>query len=241
MADDANDVLMTFLNGANGVPAECQAVWAPADAMKMDFTTGNFFEIESFTFGGGLESEDDHTKESGNGGSTSSSGEGGNRLSGRGNTTQTGSSTGNPQNSKKSDRRGNKFSNYILQGSLRYPIDLQEISINRQLDKASPVFLQSCLNLQPFTKAVIVKRKVVGNVQANMGANVEHRGFLRMEFKEPLITSVEWSDGENVKETLKFISRGVKVIYRPQKPDGSLGPAVEASWDPTRRLTGSGR
>ena len=161
----------------------------------------------------------------------SSSSSGGNSLHGSGRGKRSGS--GKP----KKVSRGNKFSKYILEGSLQYPIDLEEISISRQLDKASPIFLQSCLKLQPFTKAVIVKRKVVGGVMAK--SSVRHLGFLRLEFTKPLITAVDWEDGEIVREKLKFICRGVTVAYRPQKPDGSLGDPVSMSWDLSRALVGS--
>ncbi len=221
MAEDSTDVLMTFLNGGNGVPAECQAKWDKGDSMKTDFTTGTFFQIDDFSLGAGLESEDSDDEEDSRGESSS----GGNNLSSRNARKSSGS-----QKSKKS--RGNKFSKYILEGSLRYPIDMEEISISRQLDKASPIFLESCLKLHAFTKAVIVKRKVVGGVMAK--SNVSHQGFLRLEFNAPLITSVDWEDGDTVQEKLKFICRGVSVAYRPQKPDGSLGDPVSMSWDLSR-------
>ncbi len=209
MATESTDVLMTFLNGGEGVAAECSTVWNISDSMKADFSTGTFFEIDDFSIGGGLESEDSEEKSSS--GSTSGTGDNGLR-------TRDSANKGQTEKSKKA-ARGNKFANYILSGSLVYPIDMQEISISRQLDKASPVFLASCLNLNPFTKAVIVKRKVVGG-SAGQGVSVNLMGFLRMEFTSPLITSVEWEDGEIVKEKIKFVCRGFTVIYKPQRTRG---------------------
>lgn len=227
MADDSTDVLMTFTGGTK-FEAECQATWAQEDTMKSDFSAGAFFQIEDFSLSGGLETEESSEEKSRNGSESSS---GGNQLRGNG------GKDGRDGGLKKSKKayRGNKFANYILEGSLRYPIDLQEISISRQFDKASPIFLQSCLKLVPFTKAVIVKRKVVGGVTET--SSVRHLGFLRMEFTKPLITSIDWEDGDIVREKLKFVCRGLMIAYRPQKPDGSLGDPVSMSWDPSRPLT----
>lgn len=225
MANDATDVLMTFIHGGDGVPAECSSVWNISDSMKADFSTGMFFEIDDFSIGGGLESED--SEEKSNNGSRTGTGDNGLRT--RDNT------QGQSDKSKKA-ARGNKFANYILSGSLAYPIDMQEISISRQLDKASPIFLASCLNLTPFNKAVIVKRKVVGG-SAGQSVSVNLMGFLRMEFTSPLITSVEWEDSEIVKEKIKFVCRGFSVIYKPQKHDGTLGEQISMSWKPSRKLT----
>jgi hypothetical protein len=226
MANESTDVLMTFILSSGGVPAECTALWDDGDTMHKDFTSGCYFEIEDFNLGAGLESDDVNSDKT-TGGSAK-----GNNLRTRG------PQKGGAQGDGKMSARGNKFAKYILEGSLNYPIDVQEISISRQMDMASPVLLDSCLHLTPFTKAVIVKRKVVGGVsEDNL---VHHRGFLRLDFDKPLITSVEWEDGEVVKEKLKFICRGFKVTYRPQNNDGTLGSEVPMNWKPSSRLAGSG-
>lgn len=230
MADDSNDVLMTFLMEGKGVAAECQAVWAKDDGMKADFTDGHFFEIEDFSFGGGLEPSDYHEEE--NDGVTTFPRQG---LSTR-NPLSNQVSGGGSRKSKKARR--NKFTNYFTKGdAVDYGAHLQDISVSRLLDVASPNFLQYCLEMKSFTKAVIVKRKVVGKAH---GGTREHRGFLRLEFEEPLITGVEWEDGEVVKEKLKFICRGVTVTYRPQQNDGSLGNPVNAHWNWKTSLKNSG-
>jgi hypothetical protein len=232
MANDSTDVLMTFIDSSGeGVAAECASVWNIQDGLKAGFSPGCYFEIEDFTFGGGLESGDSGSEK--NGGRGSSSSGKGNSLSQRGENAKDGDS----DKSKRSSR-GNKFANYIMSGSLMYPLDVQEISFSRQLDMASPVLFWSCLKLIPFTQAIIVKRKVIGGV-ASRGVSVNLMGFFRLEFDKPLITSVEWEDGEIVKEKLKFVCRGGKVIYKPQKPDGTLGDPISITWKPQRDLTGN--
>jgi hypothetical protein len=227
MANESTDVLMTFLQGSAGVPAECRARWDDSDSMHKDFTDGCYFEIEDFNLGVGLESEDSASGKTAGGSAT-----GGNQLTARG------PQKGGNQDKGKMSARGNKFSKYILEGSLNYPIDVQEVSVSRQMDKASPVLLDSCLRLSPFTKAVIVKRKVVGGASGD--ANMHHMGFLRLEFDKPLITAVEWEDGEVAKEKLKFICRGLTITYLPQDDTGKLGaPVSPPKWTPSSRLTGT--
>ncbi|HTW70704.1 MAG TPA: type VI secretion system tube protein Hcp [Acetobacteraceae bacterium] len=233
MATGSTDILMTFNLGSSGVAAECTAQWDQSDTMHKDFTQGCYFEIEDFTLSGGLESDDGDTDKTTGGGSGHG---GGNSLTQRSTTPQ----KGNDQGNTKKGMRGNKFSKYVLEGSLKYTIDIQEISITRQMDKASPVLLDNCLKMTPFDKAVIVKRKVVGGVEGNTTAN--HRGFLRLEFEKPLITSIDWDDGEVVKEKLKFVCRGLTVIYLPQDNTGKLGKPVQMTYTPSRAIAGgSGR
>lgn len=234
MAEDSTDVLMTFTGGMK-FKAECQAQWDDDDTMKDDFSKDCFFQLEDFSLSGGLESEDYHEEKTGETNTSSSSNQS-NRLHGK-----DGNQTGGSSKNAKRRSRGGKFGSYILRekDDIKYPVELQEISVTRQLDSASPIFLEACLTQQAFKKAVIVKRKVVGGVTET--STVHHLGFLRMEFTEPLITSVDWEDGDVIKEKLKFVCRGLSVSYRPQKNDGTLGDPVPMVWDPKRAITGSGR
>lgn len=227
MASEPIDVLMTFIQkSGQGVLAECRAVMHPDDNSDMcaDFKEGCYFEIESFSFNAELSENTDDTSV---GAGTAV------RNAPRSRDPQKGGARGNGTMSASSG----KFAKYISQGSLNFKFEPQEVTISRQMDKASPILLDNCLKRIPFTKAVIVRRKVVG-VSGNLGGY--HRGFLRLDFSEPLITGVTWEDGDDVKETLKFIFRGLTVTYRPQKDTGEPGDKVPMSWNRQRALTGSG-
>lgn len=216
--DDASDVLMTFIvSGTTGVPAECLAKWDTSDTTMMaDFSSGSVFEVEDFSFGAGVESDEkDDDRKRGTAGSGTQG------LSQRSGDDKSGSLDG--KSSGKSG--GGKFRNYVSFGSVKgNRIEVQEISITRQVDKGSPTFLKNCLNLTPFAKAVLVKRKFTGN-------HDYHEAFLRIEFKEPLITSVDWDESEVLKEKIKFVCRGVTIAYKPQKEDGSLDVSSSMTWE----------
>lgn len=245
MANESTDVLMTFIGSSgSGLAAECSSVWNESDGLSTDFKAGYFFEVEDFSLGGGLESSDgsatDGSPTNGNGAPR------GNELRER----------DDLDNSRKEDRkgrdgsrskaahggRGNRFAKYVLEKAdpkKFLKLDVPEISVSRQMDMCSPLLFSACMDREAFTKAVIVKRKIVGGVDAS-GVTVPMMGYLRFEFDAPLITSIDWEDGDVVKEKFKFVCRGIKMTYRPQNPDGSLGEGVPATWSvPSTTQTGS--
>ena len=69
----------------------------------------------------------------------------------------------------------------------------------------------------------MIKRKAAAS-------NVSGHAFLRIDFTDVLVIGVDWDSGDVVKEKCKFICRGVKVQYKPQTSDGSLGAAVPGTW-----------
>lgn len=230
MADkESIDVLMTFIDsGGNGVAAEGTSAWDKDDTdMMKDFQDGKFFEVDDFTFSASLGGTEDSVGAEG-AGSSSSGKLGDNSLHappGRENASMT-------PNAGRKAGRGNRFAKYIESGTIEFKPEVQEVTITKQLEISSIRFLQSCFTYGKFQKAVLVKRKFTGNSDF-------HEAFLRLEFKEPLITGVEWDEGEIIREKLKFVCRGIVAAYRPQNRDGSLGDARSASWTPQRQLAGS--
>ena len=121
-----------------------------------------------------------------------------------------------------------KFNTWLMARSgsgqvFNYPLELEPISFSRMMDRASPVLLQAACDSREYTSATIVRRML-------LGGDSMPRAYLRLEFSPVLITSVDWSDGDLVKEDYKFICRSVKVQFKPQNNDGWLGPAVSGVW-----------
>jgi type VI protein secretion system component Hcp len=223
---ESNDVLMTFIdNNGRGVAAECTSVWDKDDTdMMKDFQDGKFFEVDDFDFGVSLGGSEDGGGGEG-GGSSAAANLGENSLHappGR---------DGAPTEKKKPSSSGSskRFAKYLEGGDMDFKPEVKEITITKQVDISSIRFLQSCLTYGKFQKAVLVKRKFTGGFAF-------HEAFLRLEFKEPLITGIDWDEGDIVKEKIKFICRGIIVAYRPQNQDGTLGDARSATWTPTRKL-----
>ena len=116
---------------------------------------------------------------------------------------------------------------------LNYDIDVHPFSFSRQMDMASPIFLEHCASVTPFARATLVKRKFTGNLGF-------HESYLRIVFTDVLLTGVEWDDGDFVKEKCSFVYRQMDVSYRPQKADGTLDKSVPGSWQAKRKTQGSG-
>jgi type VI protein secretion system component Hcp len=105
----------------------------------------------------------------------------------------------------------------------------EDVSITRMIDSSSPILLKYCLDTQPFSSAVLVKRSRIGT--ANMLSPI-----LRLEFTTVWIKAVEWEDGDAIKETCKFKFNAVKATYVKRKPDGRVDSLWPCSW--TSPLTG---
>ena len=224
MADaDASDVLMLF-KPQGKVPLEGEGTTAfdPNDSLMTNFLPKRFCEVEDFSFGVGVEDSDSSGAEE----ETDTSGAHDNELHSR--DPKGGAKTGKA--GKQKQQKVRKFKRFIEQGppapgqgTLGYDVNLDEVTVNRQMDRMSMQLLQLCLNQTPLDLIVLVKRKFTGN-------QAFHEAYLRLEFAQPLITSVEWEHGEVMKEKLKFVCREIKAAYKPQTASGTLGNPASAAF-----------
>lgn len=216
MSNDGNDTLMRMvISGTDAVAAECQTeVSTDDDAYVWDYYNGQFFEVDSFRFN--LKVTDKFDQGGDKTGGTSTNSSAGSTSAGTG-ARQGGLTTRTaPLNAKeKADVPGIVFPKWksakpddITKMMLKtpYPIEMGEISIERTYDKASPVLFDYCCNSKTFESCSLIKRKDIGDKFL--------RGFLRIDFFEVLVTSVEWKNGEVMKETFNFVFRRLKVQYR---------------------------
>jgi type VI protein secretion system component Hcp len=224
MASNNNlDILMKIVDVKSGaIAGEGMSTIDQDDPYTEDFKPGLFFEIEDFDVGIGLEDTDSSSRKT-----APTPGPGG-----------TLSANQAAQDAKKTG----KFAKWVQgldisgsgggTGSQLFPIQLEEVSVTRQIDQASPLLFQRCFLCQDFASATVVMRKSGGLLYGDQG-NISSMPFLRIDFKPILITSISWDGGEIVKEKLKFVCREVKVQYRPQNSDGSPGDNVPT----TKQLT----
>jgi type VI protein secretion system component Hcp len=115
------------------------------------------------------------------------------------------------------------FQSWRAGKSVRYPLDVQPITFERLIDVSSTTLIQNCIDCISYDSATVIKRKPAGGELAG-------EVYLRMDFNGVLVTGVEWSDGDYVKETCTFICRSITVSYRAQLPHGGLGPVVSGFW-----------
>jgi type VI protein secretion system component Hcp len=226
-----NEVFMRIMNndgkGGEGkpVPAECATeVTTDLDDLVTDYFNGEFFAVDDFRIGLNIEDSDRAAKK----GSEKTA------------SNQRGHSS-DEEKKKKKDKSG-KFANWyaVDENQIKewkrmtktdtkprpFQVRMDEFSITRRYDSASPVLFQNCASSISFPSASIVKRKVVGGDMLN--------AFLRFDFEDLLITQISFEDAEVMKETIKFRFRKMKIQYKAQQASGKLdqkSKMVEYSYD----------
>ena len=145
--------------------------------------------------------------------------------------------TGNKQDQQtgKDKKTTAKFSKWVQglnvavsQGSNSqlFPVEMEPFAFSRLMDISSPLLFQNCFQTKPFDSATIVKRKrgIISAIDSRTA--LTHVPYLRIDFKNVLLISVDWDGGDMMKEKYKFVSRSVTVKYRQQNHDGSKGAVI---------------
>ena len=106
-------------------------------------------------------------------------------------------------------------------------VQIQDISFSKAFDRSSPVLLMKCATGTHIPKGKLIQRKAGGKAEE----------FLTIELKDIIVTSVSASGhGDQLNESLVLNFSEIKVVYKPQKEDGTLDAAVEFGWDAKRNV-----
>jgi type VI protein secretion system component Hcp len=110
---------------------------------------------------------------------------------------------------------------------IKYKMEFDKFSFKRTVDRASPIFFASCCSSTTFDSATLVKRLAQGGDRAPAG-------ILRIDFEKVLLTGIDWSDDDLIKESCDFICQKVTITLRQQQTDGTISGAQEyvMTWDP---------
>ncbi len=130
---------------------------------------------------------------------------------------------------KKEDKeKGGRFSKWVQNimpvvqpGSRLFPLEMEPVSFSRKMDNFSPLLFQLCFKTKTFDQVSVVKRQVFHKADAGVSLP-----FLRVDFKQVLVTALDWDIEEEVKEKCKFVCRSVAVKFRPQKQRGTPGATI---------------
>lgn len=104
-------------------------------------------------------------------------------------------------------------------------VSVQDITINKWVDQATPNLWKLCCNGKHEDEAVLTIRKAGGD------SPVE---YLKITMEEVLISDLQTgssSGDEDVTETISLNFAKFKLEYTPQEADGSAGATVETGWD----------
>lgn len=214
MADDhKTDIVMRFVTkDKQDVNSECALDKEKSDDFMKGFqpqtydSYSNFFEVINFSYGFEVKDESDSKKE---GGATNGVKEKKDKLvTGEFVSWRTGT-----------DKQAKEVS---LQ------LEFRSFKFERLIDSASAIFFDHLVKSLSFSSATLVKRVSVGGDQTALG-------FLRLDFFDVLLTSLDWDDGEMTKEKCEFICKKFTMQYRPQNDDGSLAkPVTQVTWEPDK-------
>jgi type VI secretion system secreted protein Hcp len=103
-------------------------------------------------------------------------------------------------------------------------VSVQDLSLTKYVDAATPNLIKMCCNGKHFKSAVLTVRKAGENPLE----------YLKITMEEGLIASLTTggSGGEDrLTETVSLNFGKVKVEYQPQKADGTGAAAIEAAWN----------
>src|SRR5262245_20563543 len=104
-------------------------------------------------------------------------------------------------------------------------VNVQDLSITKYVDKASPTLMHACCTGKHFEDATLSVRKAGG----------EQLVYLKIDIKDIIITSLSTggSGGEDrLTENVTFNFASVKFGFQPQDKNGAkLGGEVSASYD----------
>jgi type VI protein secretion system component Hcp len=197
-SEQSNELLMRMvISKADYLRAESRTVIAfESDDLAKDYNNGSFFSVDDFSFGMNIDDRDSE----GVGGQNKSSG---------------------PQ---VKFGKWKSASAEEIKAMSPFPLRMDEFSITRRYDCASPVLFQKCAKSESFQSASLIKRKAVGD---------KLRSFLRFDFDDVLVTHIDWQDAEVIKETFKFVFRKMTVQYKTQAHSGTLNaanPVGSVSW-----------
>jgi type VI secretion system secreted protein Hcp len=103
-------------------------------------------------------------------------------------------------------------------------VSFSDFNFMTATSKASPKLFLACASGQHIKQAKLVGRK----------AGKEQQEFLTFTFSDVLVTSYSTSGSEGgdvPADSVSLNAAQVVLSYKPQKPDGSLGNAINAGWD----------
>ena len=117
----------------------------------------------------------------------------------------------------------NSGSGHVGGGSGAGKVNVQDLSLTKYIDKASPDLMKSCCNGKHFDKATLIVRK----------AGEKPLEYITITMTDVMVTAVSTggSGGEDrLTENVTLNFTKVKVVYKEQAKTGAQAAAPEMEW-----------
>ncbi len=110
-------------------------------------------------------------------------------------------------------------------------VSVSSFNIMKKTEKSSPKLFQGCCTGKHFDTAVVTMRKAAGDAG--------QKAFLVYTFTDVMVESIQWSGStggdDTPTESVSLAFAKVAITYQQQdSKGGSVGNAVDASWDLTK-------
>jgi type VI secretion system secreted protein Hcp len=102
--------------------------------------------------------------------------------------------------------------------------NVQDITVTKYLDRASPILLKHCLSGIAIKEALLTVRKAGGKPLE----------YVKMKMKDALVSAVHTGGSgsdERLTETVGINFSVIEFDYVPQKADGSGDPSIGITWN----------
>ena len=113
-------------------------------------------------------------------------------------------------------------------GSGAGKVDISSISLQKQLDIASPYLFENCCNGTHASTGSMIVREATGSTTTQI--------YYQYDMQEVFIDSISWggaAGGGKPSESLSVSCKVLSVTYWPQNSDGSLGSKIVKGWNQT--------
>jgi len=106
-------------------------------------------------------------------------------------------------------------------------VSIHDMQFTMRHNKASPNLFLACANGKHIPKGIVTVRK----------QGEKQQEYLKIELEDCLVTSYQVGGHDSgggdstPMDSFSLNFAKIKMDYKEQKPDGSLGPAVAAGWD----------
>lgn len=111
-------------------------------------------------------------------------------------------------------------------GSGAGKVDISSLSLQKQLDKASPKLFLACCKGTHIATGTMIVREATGDDNPKI--------YFQYDMKEVFVDSISWggaAGGGKPSESISLSFKQIEITYWPQKADGTLGDKIPAGWN----------
>jgi type VI secretion system secreted protein Hcp len=116
-------------------------------------------------------------------------------------------------------------------GSGAGKVDLSALSLQKQLDKSSPMLFLNCCSGKHIATGTMMVREATGDTTT--------KTYYQYDMTEVFVDSISWggaAGGGKPSESLSLSAKSLKISYWSQDSTGTLSGPIQAGWDVSKNL-----